>query len=125
MFNECFPNSEKVYREVVHEPTGSVLRAPFRRVHLEDEEEGCTFIDLYDTSGPQGIAPQDAPRDFPKIRAEWVKRREDRGDKVWIHASLPVFNWFVYLAMDYEEHDSIAACISSLSCKVVPYGRTR
>jgi len=51
-------------------------------VHLEDEEEGCTFIDLYDTSGPQGIAPQDAPRDFPKIRAEWVKRREDRGDKV-------------------------------------------
>jgi len=81
-FNECFPNSEKVFREVVHEETGSVLRVPFRRVHLEDEEPGCESIDLYDTTGPQGIAPQKAAQDFPKIRAEWVKRREDRGDKV-------------------------------------------
>jgi len=80
MFKECFPNSEKVVRTVIHQETGSVLEVPFRRVHLSDEDQ--KHIDLYDTTGPQGVPPADAHKSFPKIRAEWVKRREERGDKV-------------------------------------------
>jgi len=81
VFEECFPNSEKVTKEVVHEETGAVLRVPFRRVHLDDQK--TPTIDLYDTTGPQGIPPQAAlDGEFPKPRAEWVARREARGDKV-------------------------------------------
>jgi len=73
LFQECFPSSTKEYKEVVHQPTGSVLRVPFRRIHLTDG----TFYDAYDTSGPQGHPPKEG---IPKIRADWVARREARGD---------------------------------------------
>ncbi|KAK9820463.1 hypothetical protein WJX72_010613 [[Myrmecia] bisecta] len=73
-FADCFPSSEKLYQEVEHE--GTVLRVPYRRVHLQDE---AGHFDLYDTSGPQGINPREG---LPKIRQEWVARREARGDKV-------------------------------------------
>lgn len=71
---ECYPSSEKVYREVTHEPTGEVLRVPFRRVHLTNGEH----LDLYDVSGPQGCHPREG---LPKLRRSWIERREARGDK--------------------------------------------
>ncbi|CAI5476360.1 unnamed protein product, partial [Closterium sp. Yama58-4] len=74
-FEECFPSSTKEYREVVHEETGTVLRVPFRRVHLSGEEPP---FDVYDTSGPQNI---DCREGLPKLREAWVARREKRGDK--------------------------------------------
>lgn len=39
---------------------------------------GSTF-DIYDTSGPHGIDPREG---LPKVRQEWVRRREERGDVV-------------------------------------------
>jgi len=74
-FEECFPNSTKEYSEVVHEETGSELYIPYRRVHLANGEAP---FDVYDTSGPQGVNPRVG---IPKLRREWIKRREDRGDK--------------------------------------------
>lgn len=44
-----------VYREVIHEETGHVLKVPFRRVHLTGDEPQ---FDTYDTSGPQNISPR-------------------------------------------------------------------
>lgn len=44
-----------LYREVVHEESGNVLKVPFRRVHLAGDEP---HFDTYDTSGPQNISPQ-------------------------------------------------------------------
>ncbi|CAI5515340.1 unnamed protein product, partial [Closterium sp. Naga37s-1] len=61
--------------EVVHEETGTVLRVPFRRVHLSGEEPP---FDVYDTSGPQNI---DCNEGLPKLRESWVARREKRGDQ--------------------------------------------
>ena len=49
-YNGCFPSSEKVHQEVVHEPTGQVLHVPLRRVALIG---GSGVFDIYDTSGPQ------------------------------------------------------------------------
>eukprot|EP00798_Chlamydomonas_sp_ICE-L_P018081 gene18081-24504_t len=72
---DCFPSSAKQYKEVVHEESGETLQVPFRRVLLTN---GNTF-DLYDTSGPQDIDPKDG---LPLVRTSWVKRRDDRGDKV-------------------------------------------
>uniref|UniRef100_A0A7S3VP67 ThiC-associated domain-containing protein n=1 Tax=Dunaliella tertiolecta TaxID=3047 RepID=A0A7S3VP67_DUNTE len=71
-----YPNSVKMAREVVHEPTGEVLRVPFRRIHLTNGDHH----DTYDTSGPQGVNPREG---LPKIRASWIARREARGDKVF------------------------------------------
>lgn len=71
-YNEAFPRSTKEYEQVVHEPTGHVLQIPFRRVHLDDPDQ--PFINLYDTSGPQGHAPRQG---LPKLRQEWIKRREE------------------------------------------------
>ncbi|CAL5219971.1 g1908 [Coccomyxa viridis] len=73
-FKDCFPGSEKCYTEIQH--NGSTLRVPFRRVHLT-EDNG--HFDLYDTSGPQGLSAREG---LPKIREEWVAKREARGDKV-------------------------------------------
>lgn len=72
---ECFPASTKMYKEVVHQPTGELLKVPFRRVALTNG----TDFDLYDTSGPQGVNPRDG---LPQLRSSWVARREARGDKV-------------------------------------------
>lgn len=74
-FEQCFPNSTKEFREAVHEPTGTVIHVPFRRVHLSGEEP---YLDIYDTSGPQNISPQIG---LPKIRKEWIEKREGNGDQ--------------------------------------------
>lgn len=74
-FQECFPNSTKEIREVVHEPTGTILKVPFRRVHLSGGEPP---FDTYDTSGPQDVNPRSG---LPKLRKEWIERRQARGDK--------------------------------------------
>ena len=50
-------------------------QVPFRRIHLQDKADG--HLDVYDTSGPQGVDPRDG---LPKLRAGWVGPREARGD---------------------------------------------
>ena len=77
LFTECFPNSTKESTRVVHEPTGQDLYIPHRRVHLSGGEPP---LDLYDTSGPQGHNPRTG---LPKLRADWIQRRVDRGDKIF------------------------------------------
>lgn len=42
-------------REVIHEPSGHLLKVPFRRIHLSGDEP---HFDAYDTSGPQDINPR-------------------------------------------------------------------
>lgn len=68
-FEDCYPASAKVYREVEH--NGRTLRIPYRRVNLTNGEH----IDLYDTTGPQGIDPRDG---LPKLRASWAADREGK-----------------------------------------------
>ncbi|TAH35555.1 MAG: phosphomethylpyrimidine synthase ThiC [Planctomycetota bacterium] len=68
---EHFPRSHKLYREA--RCGDQLLAVPFRRVHLSNGDE----VDLYDTTGPQGCDPRAG---LPKLRAEWVRRRESRGD---------------------------------------------
>ncbi|KAA8496537.1 Phosphomethylpyrimidine synthase, chloroplastic [Porphyridium purpureum] len=77
-YEQCFPNSSKNYTQVVHEPTGEELWIPCRRVQLEDPDK--PYLDIYDTSGPQGVNPREG---LPKLRKEWIERREQRGDKVF------------------------------------------
>mmetsp|Transcript_11006 Transcript_11006/g.16402 ORF Transcript_11006/g.16402 Transcript_11006/m.16402 type:complete len:624 (-) Transcript_11006:64-1935(-) len=77
-FGEAYPSSSKEYQEVIHQETGSLLRVPFRRVHLTDPDPGCSHIDLYDTSGPLGYDPRQG---LPKLRESWVERREERKDE--------------------------------------------
>uniref|UniRef100_A0A7S4SS39 ThiC-associated domain-containing protein n=1 Tax=Alexandrium monilatum TaxID=311494 RepID=A0A7S4SS39_9DINO len=72
-FQEAYPNSEKLYREVTHTPTGETLQVPFRRIHLSDEDPGCGHLDVYDTSGPLGVIPREG---LPKLRKAWVAARE-------------------------------------------------
>ncbi|KAJ8553065.1 hypothetical protein K7X08_020458 [Anisodus acutangulus] len=72
-FEECFLKSSKEYSEVVHEETGHVLKVPFRRIHLSGDEP---HFDTYDTSGPQGVNPRVG---LPKLRKEWINRREKLG----------------------------------------------
>jgi phosphomethylpyrimidine synthase len=73
-FEECWPSSEKITRSVQHQATGAELAVPFRRIHLSNGEH----LDVYDTTGPQGIDPHQG---MPKLRAEWVAQREQRGDQ--------------------------------------------
>lgn len=75
-FDHAFPSSTKEYHESVHEATGHQLRVPFRRIHLSDKDPGCEHVDVYDTSGPQGLDPR---RGLPKLRDEWIEKR-DHGD---------------------------------------------
>ena len=72
-YQECFPSSEKIYREAVHQGTGTVLQVPARRVNLSG---GSGLIDLYDTSGPQGCDPRQG---LPHLRKEWIERRVAAG----------------------------------------------
>jgi phosphomethylpyrimidine synthase len=67
-----FPASERILREVPHE--GSVLEVPFRRIHLTGAPG---HLDVYDTRGPQGHAPDQG---LPRLRAPWTAQREARGD---------------------------------------------
>lgn len=72
-FQEAYPSSEKLYREVTYEPTGEKLRIPYRRINLTDEDPGCEHLDVYDTSGPMGVDPREG---LPKLRKPWVAERE-------------------------------------------------
>lgn len=72
-YNDAFPQSSKEHHQVVHEPTGHLLQVPFRRVHLEDPDE--PYVDVYDTSGPQGADPKQG---LPKLRQEWIQAREGK-----------------------------------------------
>lgn len=51
------------------------FQVPFRRIHLQDKADG--HLDVYDTSGTQGVDPRDG---LPKLRTAWVGPREVRGD---------------------------------------------
>ncbi len=64
------PRSHKVHTEIEH--AGSRLCVPARRVHLSNGET----IDLYDTTGPQGLDPRAG---LPALRADWVRERVSRG----------------------------------------------
>lgn len=75
-YNEAFPNSTKEYKTVTHQETGHVLKIPFRRVHLEDPDQ--PYLDLYDTSGPQGCDPK---LGIDKLRKEWVDAREGKFER--------------------------------------------
>ncbi len=68
-----FPSSHKFAREVDH--AGTVLRVPFRRIHVSGGEPP---VDVYDTSGPQGCDPH---LGLPKLRAPWIEKRVARGDR--------------------------------------------
>jgi len=70
--DQSFPASHKLYREVEHRH--GRLSVPFRRIQLAGGEPP---FDVYDTTGPQGFDPAAG---LPKLRAEWVARRERRGD---------------------------------------------
>lgn len=72
-FKDCFPSSEKIYKTVDFQ--GETLRVPCRRVSLTNGDH----FDIYDTSGPQDVNPRDG---LPKLRQNWVAKREQRGDKV-------------------------------------------
>merc|ERR1719401_1870392 len=74
-FQEAYPNSEKLYKEVPYEATGEVLRIPFRRIHLSDDDPGCDRLDVYDTSGPLSVDPH---KGLPKLRAPWVAARRSK-----------------------------------------------
>src|SRR5262245_7848119 len=69
---ESFPSSHKIWREVLH--GGEMLRVPFRRIHLSGGEPP---LDLYDTSGPQGVDPHAG---LPRLREAWIRKRVLRGD---------------------------------------------
>lgn len=74
-YNEAFPSSTKEFKTVTHEPTGHVLKIPFRRIHLEDPDQ--PFVDVYDTSGY--IETTDPKVGAPKLRQEWIEKREAAG----------------------------------------------
>jgi phosphomethylpyrimidine synthase len=64
---QSFPRSKKIH-------LGAELRVPVREIELDGGEPP---LRVYDTSGPQG---HDVRLGLPKRRAEWVARREARGD---------------------------------------------
>ena len=68
-FEECFPGSEKIWKEVEH--AGETLRVPFRRIHLSGEPG---HLDVEDTSGPEGCDPEVG---IPSIRHDWIAARKD------------------------------------------------
>ncbi|HTF91044.1 MAG TPA: phosphomethylpyrimidine synthase ThiC [Planctomycetota bacterium] len=68
-----FPRSHKVYRRLVHD--GNELAVPARRIHL-DGAPGT--LDVYDTSGPAGFAPETG---LPHLREPWVRARVQRGEQ--------------------------------------------
>ena len=80
-FEESFPSSHKVFTEVRHDD--QTLRVPKRRIHLQGDEPP---LDVYDTSGPQGIDPREG---LPKLRQPWIDRRlkdaSDDGNRSQMH----------------------------------------
>jgi phosphomethylpyrimidine synthase len=69
--DQSFPSSHKIWVDVDHE--GETLRVPARRIHLTNGET----LDVYDTSGPQGIDPREG---LPKLRADWIAKRRAKSD---------------------------------------------
>jgi len=68
---QSFPSSHKIYTELEH---GSfTLRVPQRRIHLSGGEPP---IDVYDTSGPQGVDPHAG---LPRLREPWIEKRASLG----------------------------------------------
>lgn len=68
-FEQAYPHSEKVYID------GSRgVRVPVRRISLEG---GASSIDVYDTTGPQGV---DVRSGLPALREDWIRGREDVED---------------------------------------------
>jgi len=63
-----FPASTRVFHG------DGEIRVPFRRIALSAGEPA---IEVYDTSGPQGVA---AGLGLPKLRQPWIDRRVARGD---------------------------------------------
>lgn len=99
-FEEAYPKCTKEYIPVTHEGTGEVMSVPFRRVHLADTDPGCEHLDLYDTSGPQGVNPREG---LPKLRKSWVGRREQKGD------TTPTQMWYAKQGIVTEEMAYVAA----------------
>lgn len=77
LFEQCYPSSTKEARIVEHQPTKQVLKVPVRRIHLSGGEPP---LDVYDTTGPQGVDPHQG---LSKLRKDWIQRREERGDKIF------------------------------------------
>jgi len=71
MTTETKARSHKIWRDVEH--AGSTLRVPARRIHLDGDEH----LDVYDSSGPEGLDPHQG---LPEIRGPWVAKRLARGD---------------------------------------------
>ncbi|CAM9726040.1 unnamed protein product, partial [Sphacelaria rigidula] len=79
-FGDAYPGSTKEYKEITHEATGHQMRVPFRRIHLDDPDPGCSHLDVYDTAGPLGADPR---KGLPSVRGDWIKRRMESGDEVF------------------------------------------
>jgi phosphomethylpyrimidine synthase len=67
LFETAYPASRKVY----HDPDG--LRVPFREIGLTNGE----VLEVYDTTGPQGHAPEEG---IPEKRSDWIDERDDSSD---------------------------------------------
>jgi phosphomethylpyrimidine synthase len=65
-FARAFPGSRKVFV-----PGGQGVRVPMREITLSSAEPP---LRLYDTSGPQGIDPQQG---LPAVRDGWIQARQD------------------------------------------------
>jgi len=76
-FSDCFPGSEKIWRDVDHE--GMNLRVPFRRIHLSGD---AGFIDVEDPSGPEGCDPEAG---IPSVRHDWIAARKDEKNQSQMH----------------------------------------
>jgi phosphomethylpyrimidine synthase len=68
-----FPSSHKIWRDVAH--GSETLRVPSRRIHLSGGEPA---LDVYDTTGPQGLDPH---LGLPPLRGPWIGKRLARGDR--------------------------------------------
>lgn len=79
-FGDAYPGSTKEYKDIIHEATGHKMRVPFRRIHLDDPDPGCSHLDVYDTAGPLGADPR---KGLPSVRGDWIKRRVESGDEVF------------------------------------------
>ncbi len=74
-YEECFPNSEKMHKKIdfsseYFELKNEKIEIPFRRIALKEKTH---YLDVYDSSGTQGINPNTG---LPKIRKTWISKRE-------------------------------------------------
>jgi phosphomethylpyrimidine synthase len=76
-FANCFPGSEKIWREVEHD--GFTMRIPSRRIHLTGD---AGHIDLDETSGPEDM---DVHQGIAKTRTEWIAARKDEPNQSQMH----------------------------------------